>query len=76
MSLDRIFSSCNSLISLIGDSFFANSASSQLLEVALLFVNIRHQLLHILRRNFVSLTKKNHYVSNQSLPWEQQLIKD
>ena len=62
MSLDRIFSSCNSLISLIGDSFFTNSASSQLLEVALLFVNIRHQLLHILRRNFVSLTKKiNHY---------------
>ena len=58
MSLDRIFSSCNSLISLIGDSFFANSASSQLLEVALLFVNIRHQLLHILRHNFVSLTKK------------------
>ena len=58
MSLDRIFSSCNSLISLIGDSFFTNSASSQLLEVALLFVNIRHQLLHILRRNFVSLAKK------------------
>ena len=66
MSLDRIFSSCNSLISPIA-VFAAISASSLLQEIALLFVNNRHELLH-LRHNFVSLAKNNDtYQSKASL---------
>ena len=53
-SRQDFFSSGDFLISLISHFFFPALSASQLLEVALLFVNNRHQLPH-LRRNFFSL---------------------